>query len=228
MKRFLAMVLAVVMCIAMTTVCAQAAKSNQFVGYWEVQNVAVGGYTVGASYLGFDLHASVHDDGVCILIMDDQMNAGYISGYAGNYYLEDGTDFIPLSYDSQGRMHIDLSSGGTKVDVRMRKAYPEPLSSRLTTYVGKWTVKSANVGGITLDGETLSGLSVTFYDDGFGVLVMDDAMMAIRLAMFGGNPCIVDGTGDVMVLKMDANGVMSFTMNGSDTSMTFYMQRSLY
>lgn len=229
MKKFWAIILAIVLCAGLTVASAQTAGLNKFNGYWEVQNVAVGGYTVGANYLGFDLHASIHEDGICILLLDNEMVAGYINGYSGNYYLYDGYDIIPLSYDSQGRIHVDLSDGGsTKIDVRMRKATPERLNASQSALVGSWRLRSAEIWGIEIAPEDLGEISMKVYDDGFVTMLNDGNILPFRLAMYAGSPCFVDCYGANVPLTMDASGGLSFTVTDESTSITFHMERSLY
>lgn len=231
MKKLLAMalVLVLVLCSGVTAACAQTAGLNKFVGYWEVQNIALGGYTVGANYLGFEMHASIHEDGVCIFLLDNEMVAGYINGAAGNYYLDDGYDIIPLSFDSQGRIHVDLTNGGsTKLDVRMRKATPERLTSSQNAYVGSWKLTSAEILGIEVDAEDVGEVAMTVYEDGFATLVANENILPFRLGMYAGSPCFLDNEGEIVTLTMDANGVMSFSVSYEGSQMTFNMERSLY
>ena len=228
MKRFLAMVMVVAMCIAMTTVGAQASSINKLVGYWEVQNVAVGGYTVGANYLGFEMHAVIHDDGICILVLDDEMMAGHIKGYGGNYYLEDSDESIPLSYDSQGRIHIDLTNGGsTKLDVRMRKATPERLPYSLSTYVGNYTLTGATLDGVKVNVSQLGNIKMTIYDDGYAALTSDTAVIPLRLITLGSSVYFVDADGQYVTLEKSGN-TLKFTLYSNGTRLGFVMERSLY
>ncbi|MBR3763972.1 MAG: hypothetical protein IKK57_05405 [Clostridia bacterium] len=228
MKKLLAMVLVVAMCIAMTTVGAQASGINKLVGYWEVQNVAVGGYTVGANYLGFEMHAVIHEDGICILVLDDEMMAGHIRSYGGNYYLEDSDESIPMSYDSQGRIHIDLTNGGsTKLDVRMRKATPERLPYSLNSYVGNYTLKGATLDGVKVNVAELGNIRMTIYEDGYAALTSDNAVIPLRLIMVGSSVYFVDADGWYVTLEKSGN-TLKFTLSSGGTRLGFVMERSLY
>lgn len=224
MKKLFAMVLSLILCISLFPCGAQALDLKQFVGYWEVQNIAIGGYTVGANYLGFDLHAIVHDDGICILTLDDEMVAGYINGYSGNYYLEDSYEVYPLTFDSQGRIHLDLSNGSsTKIDVRLRKATAERLGYNLTSYVGNYEVVSASLDGITLS-SALWDMKMTVYEDGFATIVIDDMVAPLRLATQGGTVYFMDEDGKYVNLTVEGN-TLSFTLEGDSSSFQFVVQK---
>lgn len=179
MKKVVSMMLLAVMCIGLLAGSAHADGLSDFVGYWEVQNVALGGYTVGANYLGFEMTAVVHSDGIFILIMDADMVADYINGYGGNYYLGEGADRIDLSFDNQGRMHVSwLLEDSTKLDIRMRKGKAEKVSARLSDYVGEWKLTAA-------DTEEYGDFSMTVYNDGFAMLIAEDGILPLRLGTQG-------------------------------------------
>lgn len=220
MKKFLSMVLLTVMCITMLMGSAQADWLSDFIGYWEVQNVAVGGYTVGGNYLGFEMTAVVHKDGVFILTMDNEMLAGYISGYGDKYYIDDGTGVLDLTFDTQGRMHVTFNGEEPKIDVRMRKAKANRVSGRMANYVGDWKLLDEEVD---LYGET----TMSLYNDGFGVVTMKDGLMAVRLGMQGGKVCIVDNEGKMMPVTHESDDVIVFTIVNTeeDYEMTLRMER---
>ncbi|MBQ4579130.1 MAG: hypothetical protein IJA83_00575 [Clostridia bacterium] len=206
MKKLVTLILTLVLCAGLLLGTAHADSMSDFVGYWEVQNVAIGSYTVGANYLGFEMTAVVHNDGIFILISDEVMEAGYINGFGSNFYLNEGADRINLSTDSQGRMHLSYTDDdGDEIDIRMRKGKLERVNSRMNAYVGEWEMTSADEA---IYGDT----TMTLYNDGFGTIVMEQGIMAVRLGMQGGKVCLVDNEGLIMPITNEADGSISFTV----------------
>lgn len=221
MKRLLAMVLVAMLGIGLFTGSALA-DWYDFIGYWEVQNVAVDGYTVGGNYLDFALNLVGHNDGILIMCVDEEMGAYYIDGYGGNYYIDDGEDRITLTTDNQGRIHMGLkSSDGSNLDYRMRSATSPRLTARLSSYVGEWKATAAcaaEYGDVTM----------TLYNDGFGVLETLDGLLAVRMSTQAGRFALVDNEGLVMNVSEDSQGRISFTIVFTNTSyqMKLTMERA--
>ena len=75
MKKLLSMVLLTVLCIGLCVGTAHADILSQLVGYWEVQNIGLGGYAFGPKHVGVDeMTAVVEEDVVarCADICDGQ------------------------------------------------------------------------------------------------------------------------------------------------------------
>lgn len=219
MKKVLSMVLLTVMCIGLCVGTAHADWLSPFIGYWEVQNVALGGRTYGANYVGINMTAAVHRDGIMILTLDNDMIASYINGYGNNYYLYDGEDTIPVYVDSQGRLHLEIPSDDVTLDVRMRQASPTRVSGTASSYVGDWKLTGE-------DEASYGEITMSLYNDGFGVIVTEGSLMAVRIGMQAGKFCLIDNEGLIMTVKNN-NGVISFTILFSDgTQETLHMQRA--
>lgn len=219
MKKILAMVLLTVMCIGLCVGTAQADWLSQFIGYWEVQNMAIGGRTYGANYLGFKMTAAVHWDGIMIVTLDEEMMASYINGYGNKYYLNEGDDTVNLYLDSQGRMHLEFPDEDTTLDVRMRKVTASKVSTTMSKYVGEWELTAQ-------DAKEYGEVTMSLYNDGFGVIVTENGLLAVRMSQQGGKFCLVDNEGLIMSVK-DNNGVISFTIEYSDgTSSLLHMTRT--
>lgn len=210
MKKLLTLVLMTVVCMGLLMCTAQADWSD-FVGFWNMQNVAVDGYTIGGTQLDFTVKAAVHSDGVFILIIDNEMSAGYINGFGGNYYIGEGEDAINLSSDSQGRMHLTFyNDDGSKLDYRMRRTTAERVNSRFSSYLGDWQTTAASTAQ---NGE----YTMTLYNDGFGVIHSTEGMMAVRMGTQAGRFALVDNEGLMMPVTTDAQGNISFTIIYTDS-----------
>lgn len=221
MKKLLSMVLLAVMCIGLL-MCSAHADWYDFVGYWEVQNVAVDGYTVGGNYLDFSLNVVVHNDGILLMCIDEEIAAYYIDGYGSNYYIDDGEDRISLTMDNQGRLHMGLkSTDGSKLDYRMRRASTPRLTPRLSSYVGDWKATASCVA-------EYGDVTMTLYNDGFGVMNTPDGLLAVRMSTQAGRFALVDNEGLVMSVTENAQGQISFTVVYTNTSyrMNLTMERS--
>ncbi len=207
MKRLIALLLLVILCVSMLCTGASAERMSDFVGYWEIQNVAVDGYTMGASHVGIDqMAAVVHDDGIMLLLNNNEMAAYYINGSPNNYYIYDSGMIVELSIDNQGRLHYTMNDEGTVFDFRLRRARLDRINSRLSSYVGDWEV-------IAADAKKYGNVTMKLYNDGYGVIIFDDFLVGVRLCMNNGKACLMDDEGLIMNIKNNNNGTISFSIN---------------
>ncbi len=220
MKKTLAMLLSVILCYSVFMSCAQADSPSNFIGYWEVQNVGIGGRTYGADYLGVKMTAVVHNDGILIVFEDNEMTADYINGYGNNYYVGDGDSTVDLTYDSQGRIHLSQEVDGYLVDIRMRRTTAPRIDSRMRPYVGDWKLTAQ-------DAAVYGDLTMTLYNDGFGVIVGEDVLLAVRMGMQAGKFCLVDNEGLIMPITQGTDGSIAFTIVNTNTAAetTLHMER---
>lgn len=220
MKRLASTLLWAAICLGLLCGTAHADALDRFTGHWEIQNVALGGYTVGAKSAGLDMTAVFESDGLCILNVNGAIGAGYISGFGSDYYLEDGESAIRLSFDTQGRLHVHIPTDDEDIplDVRMRRATAPEISSRLSAYQGEWTLLSD-------DAEVYGDVTMRLYADGYGVLFKADDLYALRLGTRAGKPALIDDTGDVMAITEEGDGVISFTISIDDEACTLHMRK---
>lgn len=221
MKKLLAIILLAAMCIGVSVGNAQGTWLDQFIGYWELQNVALGSYTFGADYVDLDMTAVVHEDGIFFLVEGDRLFAEYINGYSRSYFLGEGEFRLDLSVDSQGRIHMtDYDEYGEAFDYRFRKAEAPVVESPMADYVGSWCLTKAD--------EALYGeLPMTIYEDGLGMLMSVGGPIGLRLGMYNGKVALVDNEGGFMPITHEADGSISFTMKYEDGAEdTFHMVRA--
>ena len=113
----------------------------------------------------------------------------------------------------------NLSDDSPMGDVRMRQASPTRVSGTASSYVGDWKLTSE-------DEASYGEITMSLYNDGFGVIVTEGGLMAVRLGMQAGKFCLIDNEGLIMTVKNN-NGVISFTILFSDgTQETLHMQRA--
>ena len=116
-------------------------------------------------------------------------------------------------------LHLEISSDDATLDVRMRQASPTRVSGTASSYVGDWKLTSE-------DEASYGEITMSLYNDGFGVIVTEGGLMAVRLGMQAGKFCLIDNEGLIMTVKNN-NGVISFTILFSDgTQETLHMQRA--
>ena len=225
MKKLLSMVLLTVLCIGLCVGTAHADILSQLVGYWEVQNIGLGGYAFGPKHVGVDeMTAVVEEDGVCIITLNGERVAGYVTTYGSSFSLVNGEESLNMSYDSNGRLHIELptSDSDFPLDVRMRRTKdPERAdSSRPADYLGTWELvqmekterEDAEVPEDGEEKEIPEEMTMILYEDGYGVLEIGDELYALHSGMRGTKFCLVDPYGEMISVTSEEDGIISFTL----------------
>lgn len=221
MKKFLTMILLAAMCLGLMMGSAQAGYwLEEYIGYYELQNVAIGSFTLGPSDVGFDMSAVVHEDGVIIITMDQDLIAEYIDGYASRRFIGDAEARLDLFLDDQGRLHIRDGKDYDAIDYRLRRAEIADVEAPMATYVGDWRVTAD-------DAKKYGDVTMTIFKDGYGIIYSGTGPIPVCLGMKDGEVCLVSETGVFMPLTQEANGAISFTLEQADgTQETLHVKRA--
>lgn len=240
MKKILSMVLLSVLCIGLCAGTAHADMLSQLIGFWEVQNIGLGGYAFGPSHVGVDeMTAVVEEDGVCIITMNGERMAGYLTTFGSSLSLVNGDFSLNMSYDSQGRLHIEFptSDANFPLDVRMRKGEdPDRVdSSRLVKYLGTWELvrmekteredaEADKTDEEAEEREIPEEMTMILYPDGYGVLMLDDELVALHTGLRGTKFCLIDEYGQMISVTEDEDGTISFTLPLGKYDCKLFMQ----
>lgn len=173
MKKWIAVLLALLCFMAL----GARAEETPFTGYWELDSLVYGSHEVSASNLSFGVTMVVREDGTLIFALaEDQFVTERLTaeesaaGWLGHSTLN---SMSALTIDGEGRLCFRLND---EMDVRMYRteAPGDPV-------VGEWTIDHAFKNGELQSRDTLRNIGLTVEPDQFGILLVNDRSIGVRV-----------------------------------------------
>lgn len=198
MKKWIAAVLALLCCMAL----GACAEETPFTGYWELDSLVYGSHEVSAANLSFGVTMVIREDGTMIFALaEDQFVTERLTaeetdaGWLGHSTL---TSLSALTIDAQGRLCFRLND---EMDVRMSRA--EAPGDPVT---GVWTIDHAFRNGELQTRDTLRSIGLTVEADQFGVLMVNDRSISVRLFLRDGGLVVLRNDGHVYPATLSEDG----------------------
>lgn len=205
MKKLLTALLAVLLFI-LGAAYAQAEGREDFIGYWELDELMSGGRLTERGSLSFNVVISIREDGLLVFSLDD---AGFFfekpvfvpaeDGKGWICRFEDDAQITDLVIDETGRLHYALLNG-ERLDVWMIRTQPPE-----NPMCGEWTVDHAYRDGQMVPRSGLKDIGLKLEADGFGMLTISDKQAAVRLAMVNGAPELNSGDGEKYAVRLNGD-----------------------
>ena len=234
MKKGLALMLALVMCLAMLPVMAESAD---YLGDWYLKEMAMGEEVIDPSALGMMMTMTVNSDGTVLMVSSYGEVAEEVKGTwelkDGGLTIkeENGTETLFVLQD--GLLVVDSEETG-RMTFSREPSEVEPLPNPIPAekeadFFGTWELTTVAMGGVTMPASLLS-LAQT--------LIVEEGKMTEKETTVDGSELetvytttLTDGvlyatsdSGEV-ILQINDNGTVSMTFEmDEETSIVFYYE----
>lgn len=186
------MLLAVLMLACSMPAPARAQSWDAYMGFWELQSIAILGMTMEAEQLSYHFTCYFHEDDMVTWVLDDEYMIAPVTWESGACVIRSTTGPIAVTMDGQGCLCMTLESGRMTMDMRLRRGTPPVPAAEAAPMVGTWAITSAEYRGVLLAGDTLEGSALTVYPDQYGVMTLMGDQRSIRLDVRGGELMLID------------------------------------
>lgn len=225
MKKLMAMLLSVVLCLGVCSFCAAEEMNPDYVGAWKLDSVSLMGVSLSKDELDWTSEMYIYKNGDCFFIKDDIIAVLPLVPQNGAYIINAGDVVWPLMLNEQGLLELEMAVEGLVMDLTMaRNLMPVETDAQCLSFVGDWRLNYVDLLGIQLGEEELGKVDMKIYDSGYGILNMEGVSSAFRLILLEEQVLMLDSEGMTFPIRHGENGLIIFELIEEGLTMKFVME----
>lgn len=224
MKKLMAILLALVLCLGMCTANAEEKVDPAYVGAWDIYSVTLFGFTLMKEDLDWTMNLFIYENGDCFMLKDELVAGTKLIKSGSTYMMQgDGAPY-PLVLDENGHLCMEMTTEDMTMDVVMAKTeMVVSPSEKVRAFAGQWKMKYVDLWGMQFTEEELGEVRMTIYESGCGTLSLDGDLTGFRMAEKDGVVYMMDNE-VAYALELTEEGLVTFEMESEGITMKFVME----
>ena len=231
MKKFISLLLAVLMLLAAVPAGAEATPA----GTWYLIEISASGITVQPATLGMSMVLALNEDGtakVTTTFGEDTDESDGTWAFEGNQVTvtqSEGSITLTLEED---RLILAQEEGSMifSKDPEAAASVPEIMpveAENEEAYLGTWTLAQGKLNGILLPGEALGIQASIIIEPGIATIDYNGDKYSSPTQFVDGKLQCTDDDGTITVMVMNDNGQISITVTANGAEVVMYFAKTV-
>ena len=224
MKKLMATLLALVLCLGLCTANGEEKVDPAYVGAWDIYSVTLFGFTLMKEDLDWSMNILIYGNGDCFMLQDELVAGTKVFKSGSTYMMQGNGVSYPMVLDENGYLCMKMTMDGTTMDVVMTKTeMVVSPSETVRAIAGQWKMKYMDLWGVQLTEEDLGEVRMTIYESGYATLGLDGELSSFRMAEKEGVVYLMDNE-DAFALELTEEGLVTFELESEGIAIKFVME----